>query len=215
MQKPLPIPVTNAVAAVDRLFDAQGARVAVTMRGSSNRISIIRRTRGVIVAGTAGLLLVACAPAAATDGPLRFNQDENTICGPVDLYAHAALGTELKTDSDSEIVIDDVEPVNPDGVRFIGAKIMPLASDSGGFMFSEYPPVDQYPDQWPLSAEAADFTFDGANRAAIVAEFEYTGSGTGMVDGLLVKYSVGDRKYTARTYLTMVISDKNCDDVSG
>jgi len=167
--------------------------------------------RLVLLAGATALALSGCAP--ATDGPLIFGTSEDTICGPVELYAHPALGTELRSDDpDAVIVITRVEPINPDGVDYIGASVMPLDPDGGGFMFSAYPPTEQFPELWPLAEEAIGASFTSATRAAIVTEFEYTATGTASVEGLLVHYTVGQSEYTARTHLRMVISDQDCDD---
>jgi len=170
--------------------------------------------RLVLVAVAAVLAFAGCAP--ATDGPLTFGTSEDTICGPVELYAHPALGTELRSDEpDAVIVITRVEPINPDGLDYIGASVMPLDPEGGGFMFSAYPPTEQFPDQWPLAEEAIGASFTSDTRAAIVTEFEYTATGTASVEGLLVHYTVGETEYTARTHLSMVISDQDCDEVAG
>ncbi|MBH0115265.1 hypothetical protein I6E52_00210 [Salinibacterium sp. NG253] len=171
------------------------------MKLRSGAVCVLVFSTAVAVAGCAG---------PSDDGPLRFGADEDRVCAPVDQYPHIALGTQFDLDGDDPITITSVDAIDPLAVTLVSVSVMPVDSPSLRLLLDHYPPVEQFPDNWPDAVPAIGYTVTPGDIVDLVAEVKSTNQSAGSLEGLMFHYTVLGREYMARTHLGLDLTAGLC-----
>jgi len=110
------------------------------------------RRRSVLALAAGGSVLVALTLAGCgpnDDGPLEVPEDLDITCMPQSLYPVAAIGTILTNQGSDELTITRISSINAKGLSLGTQSLMPSPGDK--LLADGYPPIDQFPDDWPLA----------------------------------------------------------------
>lgn len=140
-----------------------------------------------VVLASVGLLLAGCAP-LPHNGPLVVDDFLDETCMPASLYETTAFGTALTNTSRSAIEVTSVELVNGSGLELRSNSL--LRSSLDPLLADAFPPVAQYPEDWPKAKSIDDSIIEPREvRVSLVSEIRLDGDAKdGHLDGLTITY---------------------------
>jgi len=131
---------------------------------------------------------------------------------PADLYASTAFGTSLVNSSRDSLEITDVEMIDARGLELASNSLMP--SPKYNLLADAFPPVAQFPDQWPLAepiSETSVKPYDA--HVSLVSEINLVeGEPIGSMDGLEISYrNPAGERFVLRTTHALEILRGSCE----